>query len=89
MVYMISCQGLCAHNELPYPELQFTATNFMSMAAKSSDLVDKTPGANFRQMATQKCQPKVQRTYRSQRNKIVPFPLAILVSSPEAAIQPP
>ena len=28
------------------PEFQFTATNFMSMAAKSSDLVDKMAGGN-------------------------------------------
>ena len=47
VVYIISCQGLCTHNESPYPEFQFTATNFMSMAAKSSDLVDKTSEANF------------------------------------------
>ena len=39
VVYMISCQGLCAHNEWPYLEFQFTATNFMSMAAKLSNLV--------------------------------------------------
>ena len=44
---MISSQGLCTHNEWLYPELQFTATNFMSMAAKSSDLVDKTSGVNL------------------------------------------
>ena len=31
----------------PYPEFQLTATNFMSMAAKLSDLVDKMPGANL------------------------------------------
>ena len=31
----------------PYPEFQFTATNFMSMAAKSSDLVDKMSEANL------------------------------------------
>ena len=30
-----------------YPVFQFTATNFISMAAKSSDLVDKTSGANL------------------------------------------
>ena len=44
---MISCQGLCIHNEWPYLEFQFTATNFVSMAAKLSDLVDKMPGANL------------------------------------------
>ena len=47
VVYIISCQGLCTHNEWPYPEFQFTATNFMSMAAKSSDLVDKMSEANL------------------------------------------
>ena len=34
-------------NEWPYPEFQLTATNFVSMAAKLSDLVDKTSGANL------------------------------------------
>ena len=47
VVYIISCQGLSAHNEWPYPEFQLTATNFVSMAAKSSNLVDKTSGANL------------------------------------------
>ena len=44
---MISWQGLCTHDEWLYLEFQFTATNFVSMAAKSSDLVDKTSGANL------------------------------------------
>ena len=47
VVYMISCQGLCTHNEWPYLEFQLTATHFMSMAAKSSDIVDKRSGANL------------------------------------------
>ena len=47
VVCIISCQGLCTHNKWPYPEFQLTATNFMSMAAKSSDLVDEISGANF------------------------------------------
>ena len=47
VVYIISCQGLCAHNKWPYLEFQFTATNLVSMAAKSRDLVDKTSGANL------------------------------------------
>ena len=47
VVCFISCQGFCAHNEWPYPEFQLTATNFMSMAAKSSDLVDEMSGANL------------------------------------------
>ena len=37
--------GICTHNKWLYPEFQFTATNFMSMAAKLSDLVDETSGA--------------------------------------------
>ena len=47
VVYIISCQGLCTHNEWLYLEFQFPATNFMSMAAKLSDLVDKTSEANI------------------------------------------
>ena len=47
VVYIISCQNLCAHNEWLYLEFQFTATNFMSMAAKLSDLVDKMSEANL------------------------------------------
>ena len=42
VVCFISCQGLCAHIERLYLEFQFTATNFVSMAAKSSDLGDET-----------------------------------------------
>ena len=41
VVYIISCQGLCTHNKWPYPEFQFTATNFLSMATKLSNLSDK------------------------------------------------
>ena len=40
-------RALGAHNEWPYPEFKFTATNFMSMAAKSSDLAYKTSAANL------------------------------------------
>ena len=47
VVCFISCQGLCAHIELLYPEFQFTSTNFVSRAAKSSDLVDETFGVNL------------------------------------------
>ena len=45
--FFISCQVLCIQIEWLNPEFQFTATNFVSMAAKSSDLVDKTSGANL------------------------------------------
>ena len=47
VVCFISCQGLCAHIEWLYLEFQFTATNFVSMAAKSSNLVDETSGVNL------------------------------------------
>ena len=47
VVYFISCQGLCTQIEWLNLEFQFTATNFMSMAAKLGDLVDKTSGANL------------------------------------------
>ena len=44
MVCFISCQGLCVQIEWLNLEFQFTATNFMSMAAKSSNLVNRTSG---------------------------------------------
>ena len=47
VVYIISCQGLCTHYKWPYLEFQLTATNAMSMAAKSRDLVDKMSEANL------------------------------------------
>ena len=47
VVYIISCQHFCTHKEWLYPEFQFTATNFVSMAAKLSNLGDKTSEANL------------------------------------------
>ena len=47
VVSFISCQGLCTHNERPCPEFQLTATNFVSMTAKLSDLVNETSGTNL------------------------------------------
>ena len=47
VVYIISCQGLCIHNEWPYPEFQFTATNFMSMATKLSNLAEEMSVASL------------------------------------------
>ena len=47
VVCFISCQGLCTQIEWLYLEFQLTATNFMSMAAKLSDLVDEMSGANL------------------------------------------
>ena len=48
VIYIISCQGFCTHKELPYPKFQFTATDFMSIAAKSSGLGDKMSEANLK-----------------------------------------
>ena len=47
VVSFISCQGLCTHNEWPYLEFQLTATSFMSMAAKLSNIADEMSGANL------------------------------------------
>ena len=47
VVCFISCQDLCTQFEWLNLEFQFTATNFVSMAAKSSDLGDRTSGANL------------------------------------------
>ena len=44
VVCFIPCQGLCAQFEF---EFEFTATNFMSMAAKVSNLGNRTSGANL------------------------------------------
>ena len=46
MVCFISFQGLCAHIEWLNAEFPFTATNFTSMAAKSSDLGNETSEVN-------------------------------------------
>ena len=46
VVYIISCQGFCAHKEWPYPEFQFTATDFVLMAAKTSKGGDIMSEAN-------------------------------------------
>ena len=47
VVCFISCQGLCTQIEWLNLEFQFTATNFMTMAAKSSDLVDEMSEINL------------------------------------------
>ena len=47
VVCFIFCQGLCTQIKWLYPNFQFTATNFMSMAAKLSNLVDEMSGANL------------------------------------------
>ena len=47
VVYIVSCQGFCAHKERLYLEFQFTATDFMLMAAKTSDGGDNMSEANL------------------------------------------
>ena len=47
VVYIISCKGLCTHKEWPYLEFQFTVTDFVSMAAKTSDRGDNMTEANL------------------------------------------
>ena len=47
VVYIISCQGLCTHKEWLYPEFQFMATDFMSMAAKTSNRGNDMTEANL------------------------------------------
>ena len=47
VVYIISCQGFYTHKEWLYPEFQFTATDFMLMAAKMSDRGDNMSEANL------------------------------------------
>ena len=47
VVYIISCQGFCTHKEWPYPKFQFTATDFVLMAAKMSNRGDKMSEANL------------------------------------------
>ena len=46
VVCFISYQDLCTQIDWLNPEFQFTATNFMSMAAKLNDLGNRTSGAN-------------------------------------------
>ena len=47
VICFISCQGLYTWFEWLHPEFQFTATNFMSMATKSSDLGNRISGASL------------------------------------------
>ena len=89
VVYIISCQGLCAHNEWLYPEFQFTATNFMSMAAKLSNLINKMPGANLQADGQVEVATQGAKDLWGQRKQIVPFPLTVMVPCLEAIIRPP
>ena len=47
VVCFISCQGLCVQIEWLYLDFQFTVTNFMSMAAKLSNLAGKMSGVSL------------------------------------------
>ena len=74
VVYIISCQGLCTHNEWPYLEFQFTATNFVSMAAKLSDLADEMPGAKLQADGQMEVPTQGTKDLWGQRKQIVPIP---------------
>ena len=47
VVYIISCQGFCTHKEWLYLDFQFEATDFVAMAAKTSDRGDNMSEANL------------------------------------------
>ena len=47
VVFIVSCQGFCTHKEWLYLEFQFTATDFLSMAAKMSDRGDNMSEPNL------------------------------------------
>ena len=91
VVCFISCLGLCTHIEWLYPEFKFTATNFVSMAAKSSDLVDETSGANIQMEGHVDVPPpkSAKDLWEPEALDSSPSPLAILVPGLEATIQPP
>ena len=72
VVYIISCQGFCAHKEWLYPEFQFTATDFMSMAAKSSNLGDKMSEANLQMDGQVEKPAKEQWAGGRQKKRTVP-----------------
>ena len=59
VVCFISCQGLCTHIEWLNLEFQFTATNFVSMAAKSSNLGNEMYEVNSQMEGPTECHPKV------------------------------
>ena len=89
VVYIISCQGLCTHNEWPYPEFQLTATNFVSLAAKLSDLGDKTSGSNLQTDGNVDVPTQSAKDPQEPEEEDSSPPLTILVSGPEATIQLP
>ena len=47
VISSFSCMGLCTQAEWTYVEFQFTATVYMSMAARLSNLDDQKPGINI------------------------------------------
>ena len=60
VVYIISCQGHCAHKELLYPEFRFTVTDFASRTIKMSDRGDNITEGNLQADGLRKSQPKGQ-----------------------------
>ena len=87
VVCFISCQGLCTHIEWLYLKFQFRATNFMSMAAKLSDLLDETSGVNLQMEGhTDMCHIRVQRTYGSQKDQTVLSPTCCLGPQPRGCL---
>ena len=59
------------------------STNFVSMAAKLSDLVDETFRANLQTEGHADMPAKMQRTYESQKHQIVLPPTCCLGPQPE------
>ena len=73
-----------------YPEFQFTATNFVSMAAKLTDQVDEMSGANLQMEGHTGMPPQGAKDLQEpEALDSSPSLLTVLVSSPEAAVQPP
>ena len=73
-----------------YPEFQFTATNFMSMAAKLSDLEDEMSGVNPQTEGHADVPPQSAKDLQKlEALDNSPSPLTILVPTMEATVQPP
>ena len=69
----ISCKGLCTQFMWLDLEFQFTATTIMSMAARSSDLEDRTSEANLQTEGLEMCCPKVKRALKRYEHWTVPL----------------
>ena len=90
VVYIISCQGLCTHINDCILKFQFTATNFVSMVAKWSDLANKMFGANLQMDGHVEVPSQIVKDpWKPEEEDSSPSQLVILVSSLEAAVQFP